>query len=224
MADNKLTPQQQALSALDKEIEAAERELAKKRYELYKPIHAKRHGIIADIPDFWPTAFGNHPIVGSMIMGGSGEALEQLKDFRVDRDDANPQNYKITLTFGDNPHFKGGNLVKEVKTNEDGTVQVTKTKIEWHDGNEPSKRKREQEEEEDEDEELLDFFDWLESDERAEIAQLLADDLWEDAVDYYNAIDEDDDGIIDLEDEDLEEEEEEEEEEDDAPPKKKQQK
>ncbi|RUO97107.1 hypothetical protein BC936DRAFT_140971 [Jimgerdemannia flammicorona] len=112
---------------LETEVENVKKELVKQQNRLLKPIWEKRKAILSKIPDFWLVAIGNHPVLAPLISYEDVEILNHLTSLHVDRNDDNPENYRITVTFSKNAYFKDTELVKTFKQSKDGESFASKT-------------------------------------------------------------------------------------------------
>lgn len=166
------------------------------------------------------------------------EALDNLTDFHVEYDHDKPDYRKVIAvsnlfvasvnhsikphcyyqTFKKNGVFKNETLTKEITVDpeSDGTT-ISKTTIEYHENKGPNnKRKAKDAEEEDEDDFNVSFIDWF-GDDDVRTGIILAEDIFPNAIDYYQGVgesddDEDENGEIDLDDMSDEDDEEEEDE------------
>lgn len=203
------------------------------------PVYQKRSEKIKKIPDFWSTAFMNHPILTQLVDEQDEEVFKALKEIRVDlvNKDVAPGengtkvktlNYAVHFVFGDNDYFSDKELVKSFYQMGDMVVSASNpTKIAWKEGKnliklttpkegDSSAKPSGDDELEDEDEftksSATSFFTWFEDHadaENDEIGEHIREDLWAHALTYY--LNEDDEESEDeMAEVDLEDEEEEE--------------
>ncbi|RUS21051.1 hypothetical protein BC937DRAFT_93759 [Endogone sp. FLAS-F59071] len=189
------------LAQLEIEIDNVEKELVKQQNKLLKPIWEKRKAILTKIKDFWPVAVGNHPILSSLMNYEDSEVINgYLESIHVEKNDDNPENYRITMTF---------------KQSKDGQVVASKTVINWHDGKvtiililtalltDLTKKRKSK----DSEGENASFFDWF-GDEDPSLGEVIRHVI---LILYYNGNEEDDENYevdeeFDLDDTDEEEE------------------
>ncbi|CEP15165.1 hypothetical protein [Parasitella parasitica] len=202
-------------SVLEEETMKANEQVQAYQRKLMDPIWHKRRELVKKIPNFWGTAIGNSPIFAINPSENDLEALDNLTDFHVEYDHDKPDYRKIVATFKKNGVFKNETLTKEITVDpeSDGTT-VSKTTIEYHENKGPSKKRKASDDNEDEDDDFnVSFIDWFGDDDvRAGI--ILSEDIFPNAVEYYqgsNESDDDDENAeIDLDDSEGEDEEEDE--------------
>lgn len=191
------------------------------------PIYAKRSDNIKNIPDFWSTAFQNHPVIAQLIDEQDEEVFKSLKEIRVDlvnKDISIPEgspkvktlNYAVHFSFGENDYFTDKEIVKSFYQFGDHIISSTvPAKISWKkDKNLIALTSPEGATTADGDDEAestcTSFFGWFEDHDDAEndeIGEHIREDLWAHALVYYLNEDEDDDdelGEVDLEEEEEE--------------------
>jgi len=192
------------LASLDAEFKAADREVERYQHKLHKPLYEKRTKLIANIPQFWATALGNHGVFGPMITYSDAQILSHLDDFSIDSEDDAPWNYKVIMTFKPNPFIKNAKLVKEYKADDNSVVTTTQVTIDWHEGKGPAEEKNRDDDE-------LSFFAQVVEKDQPSFGELIKDFYAESVKYYHGEEDEDEDGEeeFDLGEEDSEEEEDE---------------
>lgn len=222
--DQKDKEQQEAIEQIDEvqnEIdrlnESASEEILKveqKYNKLRQPYFQKRSDLIGKIPNFWVTAFVNHPQVSALLNEEDEEALQYLTKVEVQEFEDIKSGYKINFHFDDNPYFENASISKEFHLNDTGEPSSKSTPIKWKAGKDLTNKsggkaqagkKRSHEEQES-------FFSWFldHGDAGAdELGEVIKDDIWPNPLQYYLASEIEEDGAD--EDEDLEGEEEEEE-------------
>ncbi|KAI8376358.1 uncharacterized protein BYT42DRAFT_574317 [Radiomyces spectabilis] len=204
---------EKALMALDDEsMKIAEQVQAYNR-KLMTPLWTKRRDILKKIPGFWGQAIGNTPMFGLATGDSDVEALENLVDFHVEYDEKNPDYRKVVATFKKNDVFKNETLTKEYTINPEEGKVLAKSTIDWHSGKEPNSKKRKNDADEDDDEFAASFVEWF-ADDDIRPGIMLSEEVFPNALEYYQGLDiddddEDDDEEIDLASEDEEDEEEE---------------
>ncbi|KAK7281400.1 hypothetical protein RIF29_09359 [Crotalaria pallida] len=73
-------------------------EIEKKYNEIRKPVYDKRNEIIKSIPDFWLTAFLNHPALGELLNDEDQKIFKYLDSLEVE--DHKDVKSGFTITFG----------------------------------------------------------------------------------------------------------------------------
>jgi len=191
------------------------------------PIYAKRSDNCKNIPDFWSTAFQNHPILGQLTDEQDEEVMKSLKEIKVDlvnKDvdipEGNPKiktlNYAVHFIFGENDYFTDKEIVKSFYQLGDHIVSSTvPAQISWKkDKNLIELTSPEGATAEGDDEAettCTSFFGWFEDHDDAEhdeIGEHIREDLWAHALVYYLNEDEEDDDEedeVDLDDEEEDE-------------------
>jgi len=179
--------------SLEKLNEASAEEILqidKKYAQKKKPHYQKRSEVVKKLPDFWITAFASHPTFASIINEEDQAIFESLEDLVVDDIDAGErQGYRIVMKFKPNNYFTNASLTKEYVVNPEGQLTSNISQIKWKESKDAKKREEREQ----------GFFSVLFrdlGDNEDEIAELLHDDLWPNAIKYYQ-------GLVDTE-EDLE--------------------
>jgi len=235
VADLKSDAQQQAEQAAINEIEETEVKLneiideqadaiikiEQEYVAKFNPLYEKRAQQIAKIPDFWATAFSNHPIISQMLTEEDMPLIKCLKEIKVNQTneeivcekptkDGKTQvktlNVAFHFIFDENEYFEETELVKSFYQIGDCTVSETNNSkgITWKKGKCLIGANGEGD--------LESFFAWFDDHENAdndEIAETIREELWPHALNYYLNEDEDSDedptAEVDLEDEDEDE-------------------
>ncbi|XP_018329528.1 protein SET isoform X2 [Agrilus planipennis] len=182
--------------------------------KLRKPYFEKRSQIVDKIPNFWFTAFINHPDLGPLLEEGEEEVLQHLTKIESEEFEDIKSGYKIDFYFDENPYFENNIISKVFHMYGDmGRPKSSHTPIKWKEGSEfphnceqprtiVSSRKRRIEHKS--------FFSWLQdhSDPVSdEIAEIIKDDLWLNPLQYFLVPDVDIDNGIEEEGSEGEEEE-----------------
>lgn len=208
---------QNEIDALNEKASEEILQTEQKYNKLRKPYFSKRNNITEKIPNFWVTAFVNHPQISAILDEEEEECLQFLNTLNIEEFDDIKSGYKITFGFNENPYFSNTTLVKEFHLGTSGDPTSTCTEIKWKEGQNlvqkaearqkatsGSKRKM-----------VVDrtFFQWFcdNSDPAADdIAEVLKDDMWPNPLQYFlasemeeNGVDSEDEG--DEEDDDDEE-------------------
>jgi len=173
--------------------ETASEEILKveqKYNKLRKPFYEKRNDIIKRIPNFWVTAFINHPQISGILEEEEEECLHFLAKLEVEEFEDIKSGYRIHFHFDENPYFENTTLTKEFCLGAVSGPSSNSTPINWKEGKDllklmqfkqqSTKRKRHLE--------YKTFFDWFVDNNdpvNDEIAELLKDDLWPNPLQYY---------------------------------------
>jgi len=200
---------------IDRLNEQASEEILKveqKYNKLRQPYFGNRSDLIAKIPNFWVTAFVNHPQVSALLNEDDEEVLQHLNKVEVSEFDDIKSGYSISFFFEKNPYFKNDSLKKEFHLGDGGEPTSKCTSIDWHSGkdltqrtsspgkaagNKTSKRSHEEQES---------FFCWFTDTMDAsadELGEVIKDDIWPNPLQYYLASEIDEEGLDD-EDDDIE--------------------
>jgi len=206
---------------IDRLNEQASEEILKveqKYNKLRQPFFGKRSELISKIPNFWVTAFVNHPQVSALLNEEDEEALQYLTKVEVQEFEDIKSGYKINFNFDDNPYFENKTISKEFHLNDTGEPSSKSTAITWKAGKDLTNKskdakagkKRTHEEQES-------FFSWFSDHGDAgadELGEVIKDDIWPNPLQYYLASeidednpeedddDDDEEGLDDEEDED----------------------
>lgn len=78
-----------------------------------KPFYEKRNEAIKKIPNFWLTAFINHPQISSILEEDEEECLHFLEAIDVEEFEDIRSGYRINFHFEENPFFTNKTLTKE---------------------------------------------------------------------------------------------------------------
>jgi len=201
---------------IDRLNESASEEILKveqKYNKLRQPYFSKRSDLIAKIPNFWVTAFINHPQVSALLNEEDEEALQYLTKVEVQEFEDIKSGYKINFHFDTNPYFENAVISKEFHLNDTGEPSSKSSGITWKSGKDLTKKangaankgsKRSHEEQDS-------FFSWFSDHGDAgadELGEVIKDDIWPNPLQYYLASEieeeDEDDGCDDDDDDDEE--------------------
>ncbi|KAK9325646.1 hypothetical protein V1517DRAFT_313944 [Lipomyces orientalis] len=223
MADGSLSTQQtyQDLSKLERDFEIAELDILRYSTQKLKPLYDRRREIVEKLEKFWGIALEQMgDDIDQYITPQDAELFEYLSSIDVDRDETDPRTFTLTFRFKENPFLEDSTISKsftyidkkddnEEEDSEDITdagrirYKSSKVNIKWKKDNDltatpagspPS---------------FFTFFDWENSDDESkkdvfaqahEVAILIADELYPNAVKLFTE-------AVEEEDEDDEEEE-----------------
>ncbi|BFZ61882.1 hypothetical protein YB2330_002960 [Saitoella coloradoensis] len=210
------------LGDLESQFSTAELQLLKEQSRIFEPLYAKRDKIIARIPGFWPTVLEQieEDCLTDNIDFDDVDLLRNLKALSVKRDKDEPRTLTLTFEFEENEFLgeKSCRIVKrftytegeEGEAGEEGGVLTSKkVNLEWKDGKDLTKNAGS----------FFHFFSWTGNGKDKcpgeELAMLIAEDMYPNALKYYTeAVNEDEEDFDD--EEGLEDDEEEEAEDEDA--------
>ncbi|XP_041369081.1 protein SET-like [Gigantopelta aegis] len=180
---------------IDRLNEQASEEILKveqKYNKLRQPYFGKRSDLISKIPNFWVTAFVNHPQVSALLNEEDEEALQYLTKVEVQEFEDIKSGYRINFHFDANPYFENEVITKEFHLNDTGEPSSKSTPINWKASKDLTKksslaakggRKRNYDEQES-------FFCWFADHGDAgadELGEVVKDDIWPNPLQYYLA-------------------------------------
>jgi len=182
---------------IDQLNEKASEEILKveqKYNKLRKPFFQKRNDLIKKIPNFWVTAFVNHPQISAVLDEEEEECLHYLTTLEVEEFDDIKSGYCIKFHFDENPFFKNDVLSKEFQLGTSGDPTSTSTVIQWHDDMDLTKQGKEQQQQQQKEgrkralEPPRTFFTWFCDNADAsvdDIAETIKDDMWPNPLQYF---------------------------------------
>ncbi|KAK7347270.1 hypothetical protein VNO80_21798 [Phaseolus coccineus] len=190
----KLQEVQDELDKINEEASDKVLEVEQKFNEIRKPVYDKRNGIIVkSIPDFWLTAFMNHPALCELLNLEDQKIFKYLGSLEVEDNKDVKSGYSITFNFNPNPYFENTKLTKTFTFFEEGSTKITATPIKWKEGkglpngvNHDKNGKRGRID--------ISFFTWFSDSEQKddtdeihdEVAELIKEDLWPNPLTYFN--------------------------------------
>ncbi|RWS16300.1 Protein SET-like protein [Dinothrombium tinctorium] len=185
---------------IDSLNEKASEEILKveqKYNKLRKPFFEKRNELIKKIPNFWVTAFTNHPQISIIIDDEEEEALHYMTKLEVEEFEDIKSGYRIKFYFDPNPFFENEVLVKEFHLGTSGDPASKSTQIVFKPGSELVKRLQEyqkmnsntkQNSKNSRKPPPRSFFTWfLENGDASadDIAEVIKDDMWPNPLQYF---------------------------------------
>ncbi|XP_019633373.1 PREDICTED: protein SET-like isoform X1 [Branchiostoma belcheri] len=234
---------QNEIDALNEQASEEILKVEQKYNKLRKPFFEKRNDLIQKIPNFWVTAFVNHPQVSALLTEEDEECLHYLTKLEVEEFEDIKSGYRIKFFFDDNPFFENEVIEKEFHLGSSdfdtvGDPASKSSEIKWKEGMDLTKRNKEitKQGRKRLHEEPRSFFFWFTDNTDAscdDIAEVIKDDMWPNPLQYYlvpdveveeNGLDddsdEDEDGVDDSvvvvdEEDELDEEDDEDDEDDD---------
>jgi len=170
--------------------------------QMRKPHFEKRNTLFKKIPNFWVTAFGNHPQIGKAL-GGEDEiaCLHHLTQIEVEEFEDIKSGYRLKFSFNPNPYFQNAIVVKEFNWSPDSEPKIKTTEVTWKKGVKKLGRRANSNCEVE-----CSFFDWLCYDSEPatdEFAEVIKDDIWPNPMNYFSTSDMEDDDSDDPDDDDL---------------------
>ncbi|RKP10514.1 hypothetical protein THASP1DRAFT_27698 [Thamnocephalis sphaerospora] len=199
------------LSAIEERYEEEQLKLFGK-YELEKAsLYKERAAILGKIDNFWSILLEYTSASGDLLLPSEHEVLSCLVDISVERDAAEPANFKIIYKFSENEFFTDAEITKEYKL-VDGKYTTSKAAISWKQGKSLVVKEDDAEMDDDEEGMMLGFFTWLESEEdKLQAGLQFANEIYPNAVSIFQTtLHDEDDDESDLDEEDIEESEDEE--------------
>ncbi|XGW26367.1 hypothetical protein V3C99_007185 [Haemonchus contortus] len=145
---------------------------------LRRPQYEKRCEMIKKIPNFWCTAFLNHPQLSSIIDESEEQALTHLSNIEVDEFDDIKSGFRLRFFFTPNEFFENEKIEKEYNLGD--TPSTTGTTIRWKEGKNLGKKG--------DSSSPLSFFEWLSENvdpAHDDIAEVIKDDMWPNPLQYY---------------------------------------
>ncbi|KAI9483159.1 MAG: hypothetical protein EXX96DRAFT_499081 [Benjaminiella poitrasii] len=181
------------LMVLDEETMKVAEQVQAYQRKLMTPIWEKRREMVKKIPNFWGQVLGNSPLFGVDPSENDVEALENLIDFHVEYDHNKPDYRKVSATFKKNNTFKNETLIKEysIDPESDGSV-ISKTTIEYNENKAPNKKRKSPTDDDDEDDFAVSFLEWF-GDDDVRPGIILSEDIFPNAIDYFQGPDDDED-------------------------------
>lgn len=186
---------QNEIDALNEKASEEILKVEQKYNKLRRPFFDKRNELIERIPNFWVTAFVNHPQISAILDQEEEECLHYLKKVEVEEFEDIKSGYKIKFHFKSNPYFTNTELCKEFHLAPTGDPESKSTQITWKKGmnlaarhqqaaNSDSRKRRHGN--------RRNFFIWFldNGDPSADdIAEVIKDDMWPNPLQYYLAPD-----------------------------------
>lgn len=155
-----------------------------------KPYFEKRNDIIKRIPNFWVTAFVNHPQISAILEEDEEDCLHYLSKLEVEEFEDIKSGYRINFHFDENPYFENDVLTKEFHLGSSGDPASQSTGIRWKEGHDLSRKGKDKAAEKGRKRpaEQRTFFSWFtdHGDPSADdIAEVIKDDMWPNPLQYY---------------------------------------
>ncbi|KAL0273678.1 UNVERIFIED_CONTAM: hypothetical protein PYX00_006302 [Menopon gallinae] len=155
--------------------------------KLRKPHLEKRNEFIKSIPNFWVTAFINHPQISGILEEEEKECLHYLTKLEVEEFEDIKSGYKINFHFKTNPFFENEVLTKEFQLGTSGDPSSESTPIRWKEGKKLPKKSKDTKSRK-RTLEQKSFFKWFTDNgdpSYDDIAEVIKDDMWPNPLQYY---------------------------------------
>lgn len=184
---------QNEIDALNEKASEEILKVEQKYNKLRKPYFEKRNELIKKIPNFWVTAFVNHPQISAILDEEEEECLHFLSKLEVEEFEDIKSGYRIKFYFDDNPYFENEVIVKEFHLGSSGDPASQSTPIKWKEGMDLTKRQKERQAQMKNNrkrahEQLRTFFTWFADHGDAsadDIAEVIKDDMWPNPLQYF---------------------------------------
>jgi len=181
---------QNDIDALNEKASEEILKVEQKYNKLRKPHYEQRNELIKKIPNFWVTAFVNHPQISAILDEDEEECLHYLSKVEVEEFDDIKSGYRIKFHFDENPFFSNTELVKEFFL---GSAEPSSTSsdIKWKDNMNLVKRADSNAragEKRSAPMSARTFFSWFTDNIDAsgdDIAEVIKDDMWPNPLQYF---------------------------------------
>lgn len=184
---------QNEIDALNEKASEEILKVEQKYNKLRKPYFEKRNELIRKIPNFWVTAFVNHPQISAILDEEEEECLHFLTKLEVEEFEDIKSGYRIKFYFDENPYFENDVIVKEFHLGSSGDPASQSTPIKWKEGMDLTKRHKERQAQMKNSrkrahEQPRTFFTWFADHGDAsadDIAEVIKDDMWPNPLQYF---------------------------------------
>ncbi|XP_013779842.1 protein SET-like [Limulus polyphemus] len=184
---------QNEIDALNEKASEEILKVEQKYNKLRKPFFEKRNDLIKKIPNFWVTAFVNHPQISAVLDEEEEECLHFLSKLEVEEFEDIKSGYRIKFFFDENPYFQNDVLVKEFHLGSSGDPASQSTPIKWKEGMDLTKKQKERQALMKNNrkralEQPRTFFSWFTDHGDAsadDIAEVIKDDMWPNPLQYF---------------------------------------
>ncbi|XP_029637558.1 protein SET isoform X1 [Octopus sinensis] len=210
---------QNEIDALNEKASEEILKVEQKFNKLRRPYFDRRNELIKKIPNFWVTAFVNHPQISVILDEEEEECLHYLNMVEVEEFEDIKSGYRVKFHFSPNPYFSNDILCKEFHLATTGMSNISSlwdpasksTSINWQDGMDLTKKvQREQiviADRKRKHQPNRTFFTWFldNKDPSADdIAEVIKDDMWPNPLQYFLApdIEVEENGVSDEDDDD----------------------
>ncbi|XP_077997540.1 protein SET-like [Glandiceps talaboti] len=197
---------QNEIDALNEQASEEILKVEQKYNRLRRPHFDRRNELIRKIPNFWMTAFINHPQISAILTDEDEECLHYLTKLEVEEFEDIKSGYRIKFHFESNPFFENDVIQKEFHLANSGEPASQSSTIQWKTGmNLITRSGSESKDRLKGESETRSFFSWFadHSEPSADdIAEVVKDDMWPNPLQYYLIPDPDVENGLEDEDED----------------------
>ncbi|KAH6927899.1 hypothetical protein HPB50_009788 [Hyalomma asiaticum] len=184
---------QNEIDALNEKASEEILKVEQKYNKLRKPFFEKRNDLIKKIPNFWVTAFVNHPQISAILDEEEEESLHFLSKLEVEEFEDIKSGYRIKFYFDENPYFENDVLIKEFHLGSSGDPASQSTPIKWKEDMDLTKRHKQRQSQMKSSrkrahEQPRTFFNWFTDHGDAsadDIAEVIKDDMWPNPLQYF---------------------------------------
>merc|ERR1712080_244624 len=180
---------QNEIDALNEKASEEILKVERKYNKLRKPLFEKRNEIIKKIPNFWVTAFVNHPQISAILEEDEEECLHYLSQLEVEEFEDIKSGYRIKFYFDENPYFENDILTKEFHLGSSGDPASQSTPVKWKaDMDLTAKSKDEKPTGKKRQRETRTYFNWFSDNgdpSADDIAEVIKDDMWPNPLQYF---------------------------------------
>lgn len=181
---------QNEIDALNEKASEEILKVEQKYNKLRRPYFDKRNDLIRKIPNFWVTAFVNHPQISAILDEEEEECLHYLTKVEVEEFEDIKSGYRIKFVFDENPFFNDRELCKEFHLGQSGDPASKSTPINWKEGMDLTQRQQAQaaKNSRKRPHQPRTFFSWFTDHGDAsadDIAEVIKDDMWPNPLQYF---------------------------------------
>jgi len=194
---------QSAINSLNEKASEEILKVEEKYNVLRRPHYIKRNELISNIPNFWATAFVNHPQISSILSDGEEDCLQYLKNVDIEEFSEEKSGFRIKFQFDNNSFFTNTELMKEFCLETAGQPVSTSTSIDWVAGVDLIKKHKASQERSGRKRGHAphrSFFSWfMENNDPGndDIAEVIKEELWPNPLQFYLTADNDEDETSD---------------------------
>jgi template-activating factor I len=179
---------QNEIDALNEKASEEILRVEQKYNKLRRPFFDRRNELIRKIPNFWVTAFVNHPQISAILDEEEEECLHYMTKLEVEEFEDIKSGYRIKFHFDENPYFENNVLEKEFHLGSSGDPDSKATDIKWKQGSELAERIQAHAQGRNRKNSYQSFFTWFSETSDAasdDIAEVIKDDMWPNPLQYF---------------------------------------
>jgi len=179
---------QNEIDALNEKASEEILRVEQKYNKLRRPFFDRRNELIRKIPNFWVTAFVNHPQISTILDEEEEECLHYMTKLEVEEFEDIKSGYRIKFHFDENPYFENTILEKEFHLGSSGDPDSKATDIKWKQGSELAERIQAHAQGRNRKNSYQSFFTWFSETSDAasdDIAEVIKDDMWPNPLQYF---------------------------------------